>query len=182
MIGFWGKCAINVLRFGVLFWRWGNIPCQIEQICRQCYCGLAEPAVSRFPLSFPWIPSLYLRYEMLTAVCQLLWRAEEQLQAKAQMLSCTFHLHRASTFSELGWDSSRLHSCPVISSHKSGCQFYEFNRSSIDPFSLFPKLWVICCWKWYRSCVAANRKIEICFLWWAGTIPALLFNIFECWS
>lgn len=79
---------------------------------------------------------------------------------KLKCCSCTFHLHQASTFSELGWDSSRLHSCPVISSHKSGVTFYEFNRSSIDPFTLFPKMWVIRCWKWHRSCVAMNRKLR----------------------
>lgn len=54
-VGIW--CAVLEMR-----------ECQIEQICRQRYCGLAEPAVSRFLLSFPSVPPRYLRYEMLTAV------------------------------------------------------------------------------------------------------------------
>lgn len=76
------------------------------------------------------------------------------------------------------WDSSCLQSCHITSSHRSGCHFFcEFNRSGIGTFALFPELWVIQCWKWYASCVATNRKIENCFLWYASTIPALLFNI-----
>lgn len=75
------------------------------------------------------------------------------------------------------WDSSCLQSCRITSSHKSGCNFFVSNRSGIDTFALFPKLWVIPCWRWYASCVAMNRKIENCFLWYASTIPALLFRI-----
>lgn len=44
-------------------------------------------------------------------------------------------------------------------------------------FAIFSELWVIQCWKWYASCVAMSRKFEKCFLWYASTIPALLFNI-----
>lgn len=150
-----------MLGFGVLVWRWGNIPCQIEQICRQRYCGWAEPASCRFPLSVPSIPSPLPAVRNPDGSCaSCCGELRNSSRLKLKCCSCTFHFHQASTFSELGWDSSRLHSCPVIPSHKTGCHFLWVNRSSIDPFTLFPKLWVICFWIWYRSCAAANEKLR----------------------